>query len=186
MVSILGISGSLRAGSFNTALLRAAQAVAGDDVRFDAATLHGIPLYDGDLEAREGLPAAVEELKARVVASDGVLLCTPEYNNGIPGVFKNAIDWLSRPAADIPRVFGDRAFAVIGASPGGFGTILAQNAWLPVLRTLQARFWSGGRLQVSRASGLFDANGDLVDETTRRRLADFVAGFARFVSAGAG
>jgi len=85
MTTILGISGSLRAGSFNTSLLRAAQSLAGPGVQFDAATLHGIPLYDGDAEQRDGLPAAVIELKARVVASDGVLLCTPEYNNGIPG-----------------------------------------------------------------------------------------------------
>ena len=180
MIKILGISGSLRARSFNTALLHAAQDVADGDVRVDAATLHGIPLYDGDFEQREGLPEAVAALKERVIASDGVLLCTPEYNNGIPGVFKNAIDWLSRPADDIARVFGDRPFAVIGASPGGFGTILAQNAWLPVLRTLRVRYWSGGRLQVSRAASLMDADGRLADENTRKQLAEFVAGFARF------
>ena len=180
MTRILGISGSLRAGSFNSTLLRAAQSLAGPDVQLDAATLHGIPLYDGDAEQRDGLPATVVDLKARVVASDGVLLCTPEYNNGIPGVFKNAIDWLSRPADDIARVFGDRPFAVIGASPGGFGTVLAQNAWLPVLRTLRVRYWSGGRLQVSRAHQLMDAKGELVDEATRKQLEAFVQGFARF------
>jgi len=183
MVRILGISGSLRARSFNTALLRAAQELSGDDVQFEAATLHGIPLYDGDVEQRDGLPAAVAVLKERVAASDGVLLCTPEYNNGIPGVFKNAIDWLSRPAEDIPRVFGDRPFAVIGASPGGFGTVLSQNAWLPVLRTLRVRYWSGGRLLVSRAHTLMDAEGDLTDPATRKLLAEFVAGFAHFIRA---
>jgi len=181
MTTILGISGSLRSRSFNTALLRAAQAAAGAEAKLEVVTLHGIPLYDGDVEQRDGLPAAVSELKARVVASDGVLLCTPEYNNGIPGVFKNAIDWLSRPADDIPRVFGDRPFAVIGASPGGFGTILAQSAWLPVLRTLRARYWSGGRLQVSRAHTLMDAEGELADEATRKLLGEFVQGFARFI-----
>lgn len=180
MVKILGISGSLRERSFNTALLRAAKSLAGPDVQFDAATLHGIPLYDADLEQRDGLPASVLALKERVVASDGVLLCTPEYNNGIPGVFKNAIDWLSRPAEDIARVFGDRPFAVIGASPGGFGTILSQNAWLPVLRTLRVNFWSGGRLQVSRANKLMDENGELADEATRKLLEGFVQGFAAF------
>ena len=113
MVSLLGISGSLRAGSFNTALLRAAQQVAGEGVSLQLATLHGIPLYDADLEARDGIPEAVQALKAQVIAADGVLLATPEYNNGIPGVFKNAIDWLSRPNAEIARVFGDRPFAVI-------------------------------------------------------------------------
>ena len=89
-----------------------------------ARTLHGIPLYDGDVEAAEGIPAAVAALKEEIVAADGLLLVTPEYNNGIPGVFKNAIDWLSRPAADIGRVFGGRPVAVIGASPGQFGTML--------------------------------------------------------------
>ena len=77
MVKILGISGSLRAQSFNTALVRAAQSLAGPDIQFDIATLHGIPLYDGDVEQREGLPTAVDQLKERVIASDGVLLCTP-------------------------------------------------------------------------------------------------------------
>jgi NAD(P)H-dependent FMN reductase len=180
MVKILGISGSLRAQSFNTALMRAAQSLAGPGIQFDVATLHGIPLYDGDVEEREGLPAAVVELKERVVASDGVLLCTPEYNNSIPGVFKNAIDWMSRPSSDIARVFGGRPFAVIGASPGGFGTILSQNAWWPVLHTLGTRHWSGGRLLVSRASQMFDADGTLRDEATRTRLADFIRGFAAF------
>ena len=183
MARILGISGSLRAGSFNTALLRAAQQVAGDGIAFDAVTLHGIPLYDGDAEARDGLPAAVTTLKDRIVASDGVLLVTPEYNNGIPGVFKNAIDWLSRPAADIARVFGDKPFALVGASPGGFGTILSQNHWLPVLKTLGVQLWAGNRLMVSRAGSAFDADGELVDAKLREQLAGFVQGFATFAAA---
>ena len=183
MTRILGISGSLRAGSFNTALLRAAQQVAGDGIAFDAVTLHGIPLYDGDAEARDGLPAAVTTLKDRIVASDGVLLVTPEYNNGIPGVFKNAIDWLSRPAADIARVFGDKPFALVGASPGGFGTILSQNHWLPVLKTLGVQLWAGNRLMVSRAGSAFDADGELVDAKLREQLTGFVQGFATFAAA---
>ena len=182
MTHILGISGSLRAQSWNTALLRSAQALVDTGVMLDIATLHGIPLYDGDLEAREGLPAAVSALKERIVASDGVLLVTPEYNNGIPGVFKNAIDWLSRPAADIPRVFGNRPVAVIGASPGGFGTIPAQNGWLPVLKTLGTRQWSGGRLLVSRAQKVFDEHGELQDEAIRKQLSDFLRGFATYIA----
>ena len=183
MTRILGISGSLRAGSFNTALLRAAREVAGGDVEVDTATLHGIPLYDGDAEQHDGLPAAVVELKERIVACDGVLLVTPEYNNGIPGVFKNAIDWLSRPAADIARVFGDKPFALVGASPGGFGTILSQNHWLPVLKTLGVQLWAGNRLMVSRAGSAFDADGELVDAKLREQLAGFVQGFATFAAA---
>jgi NAD(P)H-dependent FMN reductase len=182
MISILGISGSLRSGSYNTALLRAAQRAAAANVQLEVATLHGIPLYDGDAEAAHGLPAAAQLLKDKVRACDGLLLVTPEYNNGIPGVFKNAIDWLSRPPADIPAVFGGRPVAVIGASPGGFGTILAQDAWWPVLRTLRARVWFGGRLMVSRAGGAFDADGELVDDKVREQLRGFVDGFAQFIA----
>ena len=182
MTRILGISGSLRAASFNTALLRAAQQVAGDGIELEAATLHGIPLYDGDDEAANGIPEAVSALKERIVASDGVLLVTPEYNNGVPGVFKNAIDWLSRPANDIARVFGGRPFALVGASPGGFGTILSQDHWLPVLKTLGVDLWAGSKLYVSRAGQAFDASGELVDDKVRAQLAEFVRGFAAFAA----
>ncbi len=180
MVKILGISGSLRAGSFNTTLLRAAQAFSDDTMQIEAATLHGIPLYDGDVESRDGIPQAVQDLKARVLAADGLLLCTPEYNNGIPGVFKNAIDWLSRPPKDTAAVFGDRPVAVIGASPGGFGTIMSQTAWLPVLKALGTRHWSGGKLLLSRAHEAFDEHGALKDDKTRKQLEAFLRGFAAF------
>jgi len=183
MTRLLGISGSLRAGSFNTALLRAAQSRLPPGVTLDVATLQAIPLYDADREASEGLPAEVTALKEQIVASDGVLLATPEYNNGIPGVFKNAIDWLSRPPSDAARVFRNRPFAVIGASPGGFGTILAQAAWLPVLRTLGARNWSGGRLMVSRAQQVFDAQGAIADPKAAEQLEQFLAGFVAFATA---
>lgn len=109
---------------------------------FIGTTLHGIPLYDGDEEAAHGIPEAVTELKDAISNADGVILATPEYNNGIPGVFKNAIDWASRPASDISRVFKGCPFAIMGASPEGFGTILSQNLWLPVLHTLG---WSCGQ-----------------------------------------
>ena len=180
MARLLGISGSLRKGSYNTALLRAARERLATGSTLELATLHGIPLYDGDVEAESGLPDSVQALKEQVVASDGVLIATPEYNNGIPGVLKNAIDWLSRPPDDIPRVFHGRPFALLGASPGGLGTILAQNAWLPVLRTLRADFWSKGRLMVSRAGKVFDGAGSLQDEAIAEQLAKFVSGFAAY------
>jgi NAD(P)H-dependent FMN reductase len=177
MPKLLGLSGSLRAGSYNTALLRAAAGLMPPGATLEIATPHGIPLYDGDLEAREGIPPAVQALKERIVAADGLLLATPEYNNGMPGVLKNAIDWLSRPPSDIARVFGDRPVALLGASPGGFGTILAQNAWLPVLRTLGTRPWFGGRLMVARAGQVFNEAGEMVDEKMRAQLQQYLQGF---------
>ncbi len=180
-MKILGISGSLRKGSYNTALLRAAVGLMPEGVELEAGSIHGIPLYDGDLEAAQGSPPAVQALKDRILQAQGLLLVTPEYNNSVPGAFKNAIDWLSRPSADIPKVFGDRPVGVIGASPGGFGTILAQNAWLPVLRTLGTRPWFGGRMQVSRAGNVFDATGELTDEAIRAQLRKYLAGFVDFI-----
>jgi len=177
MAHILGITGSLRSGSFNTSLLRAASGLMPSGATLEVATLHGIPLYDGDVEARDGIPATVQQLKDRIVACDGLLLATPEYNNGIPGVMKNAIDWLSRPVPDIARVFGGRPVAVLGASPGGFGTILAQNAWLPVLRTLGTRPWFGGRLMVSRAGSVFNEAGEMTDEKVKAQLQQFLQGY---------
>lgn len=179
MIRLLGVSGSLREASFNTALLRAAARVLPDGVTLEVATLKGIPLYDGDLEAAHGIPEAVVALRERILACNGLLLASPEYNNGIPGVFKNAVDWLSR-GDEAARVFGDRPVAVIGASPGGFGTVLAQAAWLPVLRALGTRSWQGGRLMVSRAGKAFDGNGELVDDALREQLRGFLAGFTAF------
>lgn len=186
MTQLIGLSGSLRKGSYNTALLHAAAGLMPKGATLEVATIHGIPLYDADVEESDGIPAAVTALKERIAAADGLLLATPEYNNSIPGAFKNAVDWLSRPPADVGRVFRGRPVAVIGASPGGFGTTLGQTAWLPVLRTLGTAPWFGGRLMVARAQGVFDANGALTDADVEGRLREFLEGFVGFVASRAG
>lgn len=182
MVTIIGIAGSLRTGSYNAALLRAAAEVAPPGCTIEIASIKGIPLYDGDLEAAEGVPAPVTELKDRIAAADGLLLATPEYNNSIPGVFKNAIDWLSRPGADIARVFGNRPIGLMGATPGGWGTTFSQTAWLPILRALGTRPWFGKLLYISGAAKVFDEGGRLIDEPVRERLQAYLAGFTAFIA----
>jgi len=182
VIRVIGISGSLRAGSFNTALLNAATGLMPAGAELVLGTIRGVPLYDGDVEAQHGIPAAAAQLKDQVAAADGLLLVTPEYNNSIPGVFKNAIDWMSRPPDDADRVFAGKPVALIGASPGGFGTILSQNAWLPVLRTLGCTHWTQGRLMVSRAGGVFGADGKLLDAKIGEQLRGLMQGFAAFVA----
>ncbi len=178
MKTIIGISGSVRAASFNAALLRAAVEAAPDGCTVEIASIKEIPLYNGDLEANNGIPETVARLKDRIADADGLLLVTPEYNNSVPGVLKNAIDWLSRPAADIPRVFGDKPVAIMGATPGAGATRLAQTAWLPVFRTLGAKVWFGGTLYVAGARKVFDESGNLIDQAITERLQRYMAGFA--------
>lgn len=181
MLRIVGIAGSHRTGSFNQSLLRAAVEVAPDTLQIEVQLIDEIPLYNSDLEAKNGIPDSVTQLKEQIAAADGLLLVTPEYNQSIPGVFKNAIDWLSRPPKDILRVFGGKPVALMGATPGPSGTRMAQAAWLPVLRMLGANPWFGKQLYVPGAGQVFDATGALTDEKIRKLLTEFMAGFAGFV-----
>jgi len=182
-VKIIGISGSLRRHSFNTGLLRAAVALVPAGVELEIAAIDEIPLYNADVEASEGIPRSVVALKDRIVAADALLLSTPEYNNSVSGVLKNAIDWLSRTSADSQRVFGGRLVAIMGASPGSYGSVQAQTAWLPIVRTLRMQPWFGGRLAVAHAGAAFDETGVLRDDEVRAQLRDFVQGFVQFAAA---
>lgn len=184
MAKIIGIAGSLRKASINAALLRAASELAPSGMDVEPASIDGIPLYNGDLESEQGVPEAVSTLKERIAKADGLLLVTPEYNNSMPGVFKNAIDWLTRPPKDIARVFGNKPVALMGATPGMGGTRLSQSAWLPVLRTVGARTWSGKQLYVSGAAQVFDAEGKLVDDKVKKLLSEFMTAYLAFVNEG--
>lgn len=181
MIKITGLSGSLREQSFNAGLLRAAAESVPDGCSLSVNSIRGIPLYDGDVEASDGVPPAATALKETIKAADGLLLVTPEYNNGIPGVFKNAIDWFTRPPEERMGVFAGKPVGLIGATPGTFGTAFSQYAWLPVLRVLGTQVWSGRLLWVSGAMGKFDDQGNLTDDGVKRQLVKYMQGFSEFV-----
>jgi len=183
MTRIVLLSGSLREGSINTALARALAACAPGAVQCQVLTPAGVPLYDGDVEKAEGVPPTVGALKDHVAAAAGLVVVTPEYNQGVPGVLKNALDWMSRPADDIGRVFRGRPVAVCGATPGRGGTRLGQTALLPTLRGLGMQLWAGGSLFLDGAGSLFDAGGDWTDAQQRERAQRFMAGFATWAAA---
>ncbi|GAA3513812.1 NADPH-dependent FMN reductase [Actinocatenispora rupis] len=168
MRTILGISGSLRADSHNSALLRAAQRLAPPGVAVQIYDgLGDIPPYDMDLDTPQARPAAVQALRDRVTASDGLLIATPEFNYSIPGVLKNAIDWVStdwtgREGEPLRR----KPVAVVGAAPTNFGSVRAQLALRQVLLWTDSDVVVKPEVIVFRSHERIDANGDLVDPTT--------------------
>lgn len=183
MVRIVGIAGSLRSKSLNRALLQAASALVPDNAEIQIGSFEGFPIYNGDLEEREGVPQPVEALKDKIAKADGLLIVSPEYNNGVPGPLKNAIDWLSRPPKDISRVFGGKPVGLIGATPGRGGTRFAQQAWLQTFRALGMLPWFDGSLYLAGAHESFDDNMELTDEKARELLGKYVGGFVEFVGA---
>ncbi len=175
-LTIVGLSGSLRRASLNTALLRELAALAPDGVNVAVHSIAEVPLYNGDDEARDGLPPAVISLKDAIGAADGLLLCSPEYNHSVPGVLKNTVDWLSRTPDGTEPTLRGKPVALTGASPGSSGTTLGQTAWLPVMRNVGAELWTG-RLLVPGAMRLFE-DGKITDESARARAEKFIHGFA--------
>jgi chromate reductase len=167
-VKIFAISGSLRSGSFNTALVRAAQAVAPADVKVEVFEgLRDIPPYDQDADSDDP-PGPVADLRARIRAADGLLIATPEYNYGVPGVLKNAVDWVSRPVATSP--LKRKPVAVAGAAPGAFGSVRAQLSLRQSLLWTDSDVVSKPELMVFQAGLRFDADGNLTDPQTRQVL----------------
>jgi len=177
-MKLIAVSGSLRKNSFNTRLAALMSELVPEGVTLDMQTLRGIPLYDGDLEECDGIPAAVEELRRRIKAADGLILVTPEYNAGMPGVLKNALDWLTRPGEEMKPTFGGRKTAIAGATPGAWGTAFAQAGALINLRQLGCELYPG-YLRVSKAAERFDDNG--ADDKLRGQVATWLEGFVSFV-----
>jgi chromate reductase len=169
---VRGFAGSLRAGSYNRALLRAAQELAPDGMRIDIFDLAEIPLYNGDVEA-QGDPAPVAAFKAAIVAADALFIACPEYNHGVSGVLNNAIDWASRPPRGSP-LNGKRA-GVIGASPGMTGSARGQSQLRQAFGFTNTYAMLQPEVLVGRAHEKFDAQGRLTDEITRKFLGDYLA-----------
>jgi chromate reductase len=166
-IHILGFSGSLRQGSYNTGLLRAAQELLPDGVTLEFFDIAPIPLYNADVESR-GFPVPVTQFKERIAAADALLIAAPEYNYSIPGVLKNAIDWASRPPDTSP--LNGKPVALTGASIGMMGTARSQYHLRQVCVFTNMLPLNRPEVFVARAHEKFDAQGRLIDETTRQYM----------------
>ena len=176
---VLGIAGSLRRGSFNGSLLRAAAERTPKGMTVDVySEMKSIPLFDEDLEGESG-PDSVARLRHQVLAADGILIATPEYNQSMPGVLKNAIDWLSRPPDE---VLAGKPVAIIGATTGRWGTRLAQAAVRQSLFAAEAIVLPKPSLFVRDAANAFDSEGRLTDQATRDMLEAVLMAFARWIT----
>lgn len=173
---VVALAGSLRQASFNRSLLRAAQELAPSSLAIEIHDLADIPVFNEDVE-RQGNPPAVTALQEAVRAADGVLIASPEYNNGIPGGLKNVIDWLSRSKNPLKG----KPTAICGASPGPVGTALAQAQLRQVLANTDTPVMPQPRVVIGTAHERFDAEGRLVHEQTRQFLTLFLESFARWI-----
>lgn len=165
-VRILGIAGSLRRGSFNRAALRAAASLVPEDGEIEIFELDEIPIFNADQE--KNMPAAVIDFKHKIRAADAILFVTPEYNYSVPGVLKNAIDWASRPYGD--SAWKGKPVAVMGASPGQFGTGRAQYHLRQMFVFLNMFAINQPEVLISDAANRFDAEGNLTHEPTRQLI----------------
>ena len=165
-VRILGIAGSLRRASFNAALLRLTQELAPAGMTIETFDIAPIPLYNEDVR-QQGFPAPVEDLRARIKATDGLLIATPEYNSSVPGALKNALDWGSRPLAT--NAFRNKPVAVVSSSAGAFGGVWAAAELRKVLGAMGARV-TEAELTVGHAHEKLDDDGRLTDDDVRDGL----------------
>ncbi len=172
---VLGISGSLRHASYNTALLRAAAELLPPEMTLETFDLAPLPLFNQDNE--KPFPEAVAELRARVAQADALLIATPEYNSSVSGVLKNAIDWASRPPK--PPLNG-KPVAIMGVSTGNFGTVRAQLNLRQVLTHVGALPLGKPEVLVARAEQAFDAEGQLVDAAAREFLQKLLVALVRW------
>jgi chromate reductase, NAD(P)H dehydrogenase (quinone) len=180
-IRILGISGSLRSGSHNTALLRAAAHSLPPGAELEIYDgLRDLPPYDADIDTPETEPAAVARLRQTIAQADGVLIATPEFNGSIPGVLKNALDWASRPFPD--NSMKGKPVAVVGASTGLFGAVWAQAEVKKSLGIIGADVLDG-ELPVGQASGAFRDDGHLLDDDLRGALEELLGVLAARVGA---
>ncbi len=176
--SILGISGSLRASSFNSALLRAAFESVGNDVELVIAEIGDLPHYNSELDG-DDRPAAVSRLLEEVQAASALLIVTPEYNYSIPGVLKNAIDWVSRPAYRSP--LARKPTGILGASMSPVGSARAQSHLRQILGGTVTAVFPHPDFLVGAAHTKFDAGGTLTDEATREHLTKYVSAFMKWI-----
>jgi chromate reductase len=170
-VKVLGIAGSLREASYNRALLRAARELLPEGVELEELDLRSLPFYDGDVEAG-GDPEPVVELKEAIRRADALLIATPEYNRGVPGVLKNAIDWASRPPLASPLT--GKPAAIMGASTGRGGTARAQEQLRAALEFSRATVVEQPEVLVPEAFIRFDEHGELVDPGIRAELTELL------------
>jgi chromate reductase, NAD(P)H dehydrogenase (quinone) len=174
---VAGIAGSLRRGSFNRGLLRAAIELAPVGMTIDPLEIRDLPHYDADLDG-DGCPDAVRAFKASIVAADGIFIATPEYNYSLPGVLKNALDWASRAPE---RALQDKPVAIVGATPGHWGTVRGQLALRQVLMFPACRVMPGPMLTIADAREYFDEAGNLTEAALRARLVDVLDAFAVWI-----
>jgi chromate reductase, NAD(P)H dehydrogenase (quinone) len=178
VLRVVGIAGSLRRASYNRALLCAAQQLAPPSLRIDIEELDDIPLFNADLDAVSP-PEGVTRLRQAVQTADGLLLVTPEYNHGVPGVMKNAIDWLSQPLRQ--SVLDGKPTALMGASTGLAGTARGQAQLRQAFVLTNTPAMLRPEVLVGRAQDRFDATGRLTDEGTRVFVGSFLEQFAIWI-----